>query len=495
MDQAIGIRAQTLPAFVGRALCGPLDTPVLVDSFAAYTRRFGGAWNRSSLTHAVEQFFLHGGMQLYVVRVANNALGARLYLPCAEGVLMLSAAEPGSTEMLRAAVDYDRIDDEEHFNLVVQRLSPRNGVVIDQEIFERISCDPESTASIVDALRESTIVELNLPLPSCRPNATMGRNAESRTPYITPGERGTDGGELCDYDLIGSSVRRTGFFSLDAVDKFDLLYMPPLAGDREPGPTAVLAAELYCRKRGAMLIVDPRLAWADPRAAVDGMRNDGFTSSNIVSYFPRLRTGERTLPGGGALAGLLCKLDAQQGPWAALSGRQFAFNRHLHADQEVNEKDQRLLHRAGLNVIVPGDAGRLQLTGGVTFGSRGQSDLQFASLSVRRMCLFIGKSIEGATRWAIFDNDRGHALERVQCQLDEYMNALASAGAFADDNYAAQCEMQRDTKVPGAERGLTILLSFTPASSNERLSLTLYQTVSRSRIASTAFAPVAEACA
>ena len=165
MDQAIRIRAHTLPAFIGRALRGPLDTPVLLDSFAAYTRRFGGVWNRSSLSHAVEQFFSHGGSKLYVVRVASNALGAGLELPCADGVLMLSAVEPGSAEMLRAAVDYDRIDDDEHFNLIVQRLSPQNGVVIDQEIFERISCDPESRSNVVDALRESTIVELNLPLP------------------------------------------------------------------------------------------------------------------------------------------------------------------------------------------------------------------------------------------------------------------------------------------------------------------------------------------
>ncbi|MCB1845692.1 MAG: hypothetical protein KDI09_22160, partial [Halioglobus sp.] len=258
---------------------------------------------------------------------------------------------------------------------------------------------------------------------------------------------------------------------------------------------AVLAAELYCRKRGAMLIVDPPLAWAEPRAAVEGMRKSGFASCNIVSYFPRLRTGERTLPAGGALAGLLCKLDVYDGPWADLSGRQFAFNRLLHADMEVNEKEERLLHRAGLNVIVPGDVGRLQLTGGVTLGCSGQSDRQFASLPVRRMCLFIGKAIEGATRWAIFDDNRAHALERVQCQLDEYMRALAAAGAFADDNYTVQCELQRDTKAPGSERGLTILMNFTPASSKEPLSLTLYQTVSGSRIASTAFAPVAVACA
>ncbi len=495
MDQPIGIRAHTLPAFIGRTLRGPLDTPVLIDSYAAFTRRFGGTWQRSSLSHAVEQFFAHGGPKLYVIRVANNAIGAGLQLPAGDGALMLRAVEPGSTEVLRAAVDYDGIDDDEHFNLIVQRLSPANGVVVDQEIYEHISCDPESTASIVEALQESAIVELNLPLPERRPNATMGRHTDSRTPYIGPNERGSDGGELCDYDLIGSAVRGTGIFSLNAIAEFDLLYMPPPAGSREPGPAATLAAELYCRKRGAMLIVDPPGNWDSPRAAAEGTRNAGFTSCNIVSYFPRLKVDGKTQPAGGALAGLLCKLDVHDGPWAELSGRQFAFNRRLQAEVEIEEKEERWLHRAGLNAIVTGDDGRLHFTGGVTLGCSGQSDQQFARLTIRRMCLFIGKAIESATRWAIFDNDRAHALERVHCQVEEYMHELAAAGAFADDHYTVQCELQRDVSAPGTERGLTILLSFKPASSAEVLALTLYQTVSGSRIASTAFAPVVEACA
>jgi Bacteriophage tail sheath protein len=495
MDQPVAVRLNTTPAFIGRALRGPLDTPVLIESLAAYTRRFGEVWHRSSLSQAVEQFFAHGGRRLYVVRVANNAYGASLRLPCSEGELLLSAAEPGSTEVLRAAVDYDGIDDDEHFNLIVQRLSPQNGLIVDQEIFEKISCDPESTASIVDALQDSAIVELNLPLPASRPIATMGKTAESRTPYVKPAERGGDGGELCDYDLIGSAVRGTGLFSLDDVSDLDLLYLPPPTADREPGPTAMLAAELYCRKRGAMLIVDPPAVWADARDAAAGIRHAGFASCNIVSYFPRIRISDRSQPAGGALAGLLCKMDAQEGPWSTLSGPQYALNRRIKAEAELDEAEQRLLQRAGFNVIVPGEGGRLQLSGDVTLGSGGQSDRQYASLPVRRLCLFIGKAIESATRWAIFDADRAHALQRVQYQVDEYMAALAAAGAFADEQYSVQCDLQRDSRAANNERGLTVLLTFTPASSVQPLSLTLYQTVSGSRIASTAFAPVAEACA
>jgi len=121
MHRPIAVASDTTAAFVGRALRGPLNTPVLIESINAFQRRFGGNWHRSGLGAAVEQFFGHGGTSLYIVRVANNARGAMLALPAAGGVLVLHALEPGSTENIRAAIDFDGIDDsdEEHFNLVL----------------------------------------------------------------------------------------------------------------------------------------------------------------------------------------------------------------------------------------------------------------------------------------------------------------------------------------------------------------------------------------
>ena len=105
MDQPIDIAPETTAAFVGRALRGPLNTPVLVHHFGEFRRRFGNSWSRSSLGPAVQQFFEHGGQNLYVVRVANNARGALLCLPADGSALVLRAMEPGSTERIRAAVD------------------------------------------------------------------------------------------------------------------------------------------------------------------------------------------------------------------------------------------------------------------------------------------------------------------------------------------------------------------------------------------------------
>ena len=60
-EQPIGLVASAVTAFVGRALRGPVNTPVSLHGFADYQQVFGGLWQPSPLSYAVEQFFEHGG--------------------------------------------------------------------------------------------------------------------------------------------------------------------------------------------------------------------------------------------------------------------------------------------------------------------------------------------------------------------------------------------------------------------------------------------------
>ena len=245
MDLPIDVTSETTAAFVGRALRGPLNIPVMIDSFAAFKRRFGGDWHHSSLAPAVRLFFDHGGANLYVVRVANNARGAIIALPSAGGVLVLHAVEPGSTERIRASVDYDGIDDEDkdHFNLIVQRVSPETGLVADQEIFNRISCIKRSARAVDSVLLDSLLVRVETPLPAGRPAVTVKDSVGYGTRYVEHAQQGCDGATLSDYDLIGSAPRSTGIFALKTIEHFDLLYLPPPARRRDVGPASLLAME------------------------------------------------------------------------------------------------------------------------------------------------------------------------------------------------------------------------------------------------------------
>ena len=494
MDLPIDVAKETTAAFVGRALRGPLNTPVLIESFAAFQRRFGGVWHHSTLGPAVQQFFEHGGRKLHIVRVANNARGAMIALPAHAGVLVLHALEPGSTENIRASVDYDGIDDadEEHFNLTIQRVAPDSGLVADQEIFTRVSCG-KGRSNVATALLTSAIVRASTPLPGGRPKATVGRHNNFGDAYVEHAQRGTDGTDLSDYDLIGSSMDNTGVFALQHLDHFDLLYLPPPSRDRDPGPAAVLVAEQFCRRRGAMLVLDPPQAWTSVEQALYGVRHTGYASSNIVSYFPRVKVrgdaGANPVVAGAALAGLLCKLDRRGGPWQDLDAAGLGLSRRLEAAVDVNAVDAHQLVREGLNVVAGHTAGRASFCGSVTLGRGSQMDRRFASLTVRRLCLKITNAIEQATRWAVFEPDGARVSERLLGQIDGFMSGLANQGAFAGHRFAVHCETELGKDTTDPERGLTIMLAFRPVGTEEEIALTIHQMIAGCRVAATAFAP------
>lgn len=61
--------ATSITAFIGRALRGPTDEPVTINSYGDFERIFGGLWAPSPMSYAVRDFFLNGGSQAIVVRL------------------------------------------------------------------------------------------------------------------------------------------------------------------------------------------------------------------------------------------------------------------------------------------------------------------------------------------------------------------------------------------------------------------------------------------
>lgn len=68
---AIPDAATSVTAFLGTASSGPIDQAVLVFGFADYEQTFGGLSADSELAYSVRQFFINGGTEAWVVRVAQ----------------------------------------------------------------------------------------------------------------------------------------------------------------------------------------------------------------------------------------------------------------------------------------------------------------------------------------------------------------------------------------------------------------------------------------
>lgn len=103
----------SLTAFVGRALCGPVNEPTRIFSFDEYERQFGGLWVKSPMSQAVRHFFQNGGGDALIVRVVNAGTSTE---SAEKAVVTL----PGTVESLtlRATTAAVALDGFDHLRLV-----------------------------------------------------------------------------------------------------------------------------------------------------------------------------------------------------------------------------------------------------------------------------------------------------------------------------------------------------------------------------------------
>jgi len=469
-DHAIERVPTGVTAFVGRTLKGPINRAISVTSFAEYTQIFGGLWQPSTLSYAVEQFFENGGREALIVRVANGARPPTLTLPAGPRQLRLIALNPGSREFLRASVDYDGIAEGEadRFNLVVQRVRAAGSELIEeQEIFRRLSVLRDSGRSVADVLTDSRLVRVAGDVPPQRPDRSV-RNPESPVVgYINSNADGDDGAPLTDYDVIGSAMARTGIFALRAVMGFNLLCIPPLTREQDVGASTLMIAARFCRDQHALLVVDPPARWTTAAQALTGLREWPFRSENAVMYYPRvvaldrLRGRHETFGSCGAAAGMIARSDETWPVWAAAEGEDAILRPGLRPASVVTELERLRLAQAGVNTLQAVRSSSRAATSPRTLaaGRSGAPDWKY--LSARRLALFITASVERGTHWLLFEQNAEPAWQRAKAQIESFLEELDAQGAFAgstpEESYFVICDERVNTAHTIAEGKIKLL--------------------------------------
>jgi phage tail sheath protein FI len=473
--ESIAEAPTAVTAFVGRCLRGPVNRPVTISGFNEYQRIFGGLWQPSTLSYAVEQYFENGGRIAVIVRVVNGARCCTIQLPAGGELLVLEALAPGTREFLRAAVDYDGIGENEPdcFNLVIQRVrTPGSEHIEDQEIHRRVSVDPESPRAVTAVLSESELARVAGPLPRARPDPTPRHDPRGIAGYALSGSDADDGAPLTDYDIIGSATSSTGLFALDAVDGFNLLCIPPLTRDADVGASTLLVANRYCRERRAILFVDPPLAWDSAAKALAEMRHWPLPSDSACMFFPRL-LGYDKLRGrfeafapSGAIAGTLSRASEHWPVWTGACGEDAIVRPGLRLACAVDEEQRARLAQAGVNTVQivrrPGREGPRTCT----LAGPGAASADWRSLATRRLALLALNSIERGTRWMVFEPNEPETWRRAERQVKEFLATLEERGAFAHreqgDRWFVLCD-ERVNRERHREQGIFNLLFGIPA--------------------------------
>jgi uncharacterized protein len=478
--RSVGRVATGVAAFVGRTLKGPVNRPVAISSFSDFQHIFGGLWQPSPVSYAVDHFFENGGRRAFVVRVANGARPPTITLPAGAGVLRLIGLNPGSREYLRASVDYDGVPEGEvdQFNLVLQRVrSAGSELIEDQEIFRRLSVLKQSGRFVSDALAESHLARVLNPVPVQRPERSAFGGSRSAIGYAVSNPDGDDGGPLSDYDIIGSAVDCTGMFALKATSAFNLLCIPPLAREHDVGLSTLLVAAKFCRERHAILLVDPPATWISPRAALESLRNWPFRSDNAVMYFPRVQSFDRlrgraeTFASCGAAAGMIARSDETCPVWSTAESEETFLRPGLRPAAVVSDQERIRLAAAGVNTLVSSRSNARQgLTARtLTAGGCGASDWKY--LSARRLALFIASSVEQGTRWVLMEPNIPATWERARAVVDRFLGELAAEGAFVgtspDESHFAIADDRVNREKTVAEGKINVLYGFATSKPGE----------------------------
>jgi phage tail sheath protein FI len=147
--------ATSITAFVGYTAKGPLDRAVRIFNYGDYEREFGGLHRDSDVSYAVQQFFMNGGGDAYVVRIAANAAAASVDLLDAAGNLALTVRANSAGiwgNALRVSADYATSNPFSTFNLIVARVHPVTGAELEREEFRNLSMNSHSPNYVVGAV-------------------------------------------------------------------------------------------------------------------------------------------------------------------------------------------------------------------------------------------------------------------------------------------------------------------------------------------------------
>jgi hypothetical protein len=463
-DRSIGPQPTARTAFIGRALRGPVNVPVAVQSFADFQQVFGGLWQPGPMGYAVEHFFDNGGCEALIVRVVNGARAATLTLPAGAETLVLQALRPGTREFLRACVDYDNIPsgNAADFNLTVQRVRTQGTHRIeDQETFRAISVLPGAQRDLRAILAESALIRPFGAIPSRRPDCTLDPVNGLATAYVSSNSDGDDGGPVTDYDVIGSGIERTGIFALDRAEQFNFLCIPPVARDQDVGLCTLLVATRYCRQRRAILIVDPPAPWLTVEDAVRGMGDWNLACEDAVMYFPRILAHDKlrgrfeTFAPCGAVAGLLSRSEGTDDPILRPGYRP---NCLVAPDRRAR------LAALGVNTFHSVRASGHPAPRPRTLACAHASAPEWKFLAARRFALWVIDSIERGTRWVAYADRDPQVAALVEAQVRAFFAQLHRTGGFGDrsaeDAFFVICDARVNPDADAAAPVFHLLIGF-----------------------------------
>jgi phage tail sheath protein FI len=487
--------ATSITAFVGFATRGPVNDPTLVQSFSEFTRVFGGLSAPSTMSYAVNQFFLNGGSQALILRTAHlTGAGTKATKGTVDvggsgnKKLSLAAANEGAwSGNLLIRIDHETSDKDAGsptlFNLLIKDTA--TGVI---EVLRNLLPD-NSVAALIE--QQSNLVRATA-TPTARPDADATINPgddpfdPAHTDRYTPMPAGQNGTQT-EADLVPATDDGTGMYALARADLFNLLCIPPFlpASNTNAGrvlsSTAKGQATKFCSDHRAVFLVDPHPDWTAPSQITGGGTSlDTYITDissddrkNAALYFPYFRAADPEAGGSiadfppcGAVAGVMARTDGSRGVWKAPAGIDAGLSGVQQLKAKLTDDENGIVNPLGVNCLRT-----FPVVGNVVWGARtlAGADIlasEWKYVPVRRLALYLEESLYRGTQWVVFEPNDEPLWAQIRLNVGAFMQNLFRQGAFQGssprDAYFVKCDGETTTQNDRDLGIVNILVGFAP---------------------------------
>ncbi len=450
-------------------------------SFTEYEREFGGFFTNAiyggesdeygSMAHAVNQFFLNGGSDAWIVALQSTVGGVALAAPTLDmtGVTFTSreptdAANEMIVTIANATADLADITiaygtRAESYRKVSLTKLDAQGLANPNFIELRIGTAAQPVSGLVTVAPTGA----NYPASFTVGNATFAHApADASTIF-----------NVADFNAVFQDDT-----ALDKLSIFNLLVLPGVTNN------GILSEALaFCERKQAFLIMDcPQRDVADRTTDWVGLFLDGGDSvgnvaprsTNGACYFPYIISSDPLtgatleLPPSGSVAGIYARTDTNRGVWKAPAGLETTVNNTTGVVETGRMTDlaQGVLNIKGIDCIrtFPG-------VGTVVFGARtlvssNTAFQQWKYISVRRMALFLEQTLYRNLGWVVFEPNDDPLWVAIRTSIENFMLSLfnqhAFQGAKPSQAFQVKCDATTTTQQDIDNGIVNIIVAFAP---------------------------------
>jgi phage tail sheath protein FI len=429
-------------AFIGETERGPTK-PRLVTSYKEYQRWFGGVFGDTRfMPYAINGFFENGGKRLYVCRVTDDAatpaqaaLGpsflVRAVGPGSWGKRVFAKVDDSSTQKPLPNGTMTPVG----FKLrLAYYAKPPVGNPLDwfndptkppfpsaAEAFDDLDMDEQSPNYWYKRVHDNSALAELVP--------TGQGNAPPAKAYAPLAANGVDGGALdvADFEgrvLLPNRTTEQGLaaLELDPYREVALVYAP--------GATVLVnkAVITHCENlKYRFAVVDAakteNVGNFQPRSAIQDSKYAALYHPWIAVSDPA-SGARKEVPPGGHVLGVYARTDAERGVFKAPANEILRGVNELL--QDINDRTQDVLNPRGINAIRQFPERGIRVWGARTL----TSDALWKYVSVRRLFIFLERSIYEGTQWVVFEPNDDRLWARVIDTIRLFLRSQWRLGAL-----------------------------------------------------------------